>query len=495
VVALGLWLRLMHIGFGLPAEFHPDEIHATAETEVFLSGRAQLHQYRHPPLIKNLAYVGLRTYAVFFRESKPPPPETVTFALRMVSALAGAAAILMLFVAAHLVAGLAPALLVSLLLAILPLAVGCSMYGTPDMLLGFLYLAALLAQIRLAQSPSLRLYALAGLTLSLAVGAKYTGAFLLPSFVVAHLAARRAVSPSGALPSGPRTWLAFGGGLVLGLSLSFPLVPFELRDIIHGGVEEIRHTLVAGHHGLRVSGRQYGMVWHFLHSILPAGGPVLVAAILLGLVVMLRRRSGTDWILLAAIVPHYFVIEWAWLIPPSPQRYVLPLVGPYLLAVAVALSSLLALARTPRARAAVLVFAALLLLAFPAWKTARFLASVSPDTRERMTAWMKDHLPPGTVVFYEPLRSYYPDTRALSLVWFPIDPERPLPILSPGRARYVMASSFVYARYLDWPAQLPACTHFYQHLFAAGSPVHEVTNASGSYLFHNPDLRLYRSPP
>ena len=96
-----------------------------------------------------------------------------------------------------------------------------------------------------------------------------------------------------------------------------------------------------------------------------------------GVVVMLRRRLHSDWILLAAIVPHYFIIEWAWLIPPSPQRYVLPLVGPYLLAVAIALDTLLARTRTAYGRTVVLISSTLLLLIFPACcnSTIQFAAS------------------------------------------------------------------------------------------------------------------------
>jgi hypothetical protein len=495
LVVLGLWLRLMHIGFGLPANFHPDEINATAETQGFLAGRAELHKYLHPPLIKNLAFVGLELRALVERAAQPPAAATVTLALRMVSALAGAASIYLLFVVAYPLAGLAPALLVSLVLAILPLAIGGSMYGTPDMLLAFLYLAAVACHLRLARAPSAWLYALAGLTLALAVGAKYTGAFVLPSLVAAHLAGSRARAEAGRPPPGFRAWLALGGGLALGLAASFPLLPFELRDILRGGAAEVEHTMVTGHLGVRVSGRQFGMVWHFVHSILPSGGPVLVAAVVAGLFHLGRRRRPSDWILLAAIVPHYLVIEWAWLIPPSPQRYVLPLLPPYLLVVAIGLGSLAARARTSRSRVLVLTVAFLLLVPFPAWKSARFLAAVSPDTREQMTAWMRDHLPAGAWVLYEPMRSHHPDTRGLPLRWAAVDLGRPLPPLPTGQAVYFMASSFVYQRYLDWPAQVPERTRFYEHLLASGDLAHQTSAACGPFLFHNPDLRLYRLSP
>lgn len=492
LVAVGLWLRLAHIGFGLPANFHPDEINATAETMGFLAGRAELHKYQHPPLIKNLAFVGLRLHGLVGHGPRPPAPETVTLALRLVSALAGAATIYVLFLVAYPLAGLVPALLAALLLAVFPLAIGCSMYGAPDMLLAFLYLAAFACHLRLARVPSAWLHGLAGWTLGLAVGAKYTGAFLLPSLVVAHLAGRCARAEEGLPPPGWRAWLALAGGLLLGLAIAFPLLPFELRDILHGGSEEVTHTMVTGHFGVRVSGRQFGMVWHFAHSILPSGGPVVVAAIVLGLAVLVRRRRTSDWLILAAIVPHYFVIEWAWLIPPSPQRYVLPLLPLYLLALAIGLGSLAARARTVRARTLTLAVATLLLLPFPVWKSARFLASASPDTRELMTAWMRDHIPPGAFVLYEPMRSHHSDTRALPLRWVAIDATRPLPLVRPGQVAYFMASSFVYQRYLDWPLQVPERTRFYERLLATGDLVHEESRAGGPFLFHNPELRLYR---
>ena len=55
VLILAAYQRFLHVGFGLPFLFHPDERIATAQVSKFFSGLYYLYLYHHPPLIKMLA--------------------------------------------------------------------------------------------------------------------------------------------------------------------------------------------------------------------------------------------------------------------------------------------------------------------------------------------------------------------------------------------------------------------------------------------------------
>jgi hypothetical protein len=204
---------------------------------------------------------------------------------------------------------------------------------------------------------------------------------------------------------------------------------------------------------------------------------------------MAVRRGPKDVILLAGVVPYYLVVEWAYLVPPVPERYVLPLIGPYLVAAIVALDALCTRIRQPPRALAAGAAAAVAFLAWPVLRTVSVLDGMGSDTRAQMQAWMAEHLARGAVVAVDGGRTYYPDPLGVRYA----SGDVALQGTAPPRTRYVLTSSLAYDRYLDHPEQVPAATAYYADLFANGSLLHEAA-ASRRYLIHNPTLRLYELP-
>jgi hypothetical protein len=488
VFVVGLALRVVHLDFGLPGEYHANEIGATQQIQGWLTGSHSLGHYNHPPLLKNIAYLLVRARDAV--SHSPPSSETVILALRIVSAAAGAVTVVVVYRLARHFLGQPLALLAAALDAVLPLTVFHSMYGAPDALESLFFALGLLGALNLYERPSRPAYLLAGLWLSLAIGAKYPGGLVLVADVLAHvLAARRARAAGEALPR--RRFALFAAGVVVGLAVSFPLVPFELPVIARDFQAEVRHVLVVGHPDVKVSGRDYALLYHFGHSVLPAAGPLLLAAMIAGLVLMALRRRPKELILLAGLVPYYVIIEWAFLVPPVPERYVLPLVGPYLVAAAVALDALCGHLRTRERWIPAAAAGAVLLLAWPAVRTCTLLGGVEPDTRARMRAWMADHLPEGSSVAIEGRPAYYPlEPPGLHYVPSRFDPNG-----GPRAIRgYVLFNSLAADRYLDHPEQAPRETAYLQAVFANGALLYEAADPSHRYLVHNPTLRLYALP-
>jgi hypothetical protein len=212
--ALALAFGLTGIGWGLPSRFHPDEKADVVATMV-RERRLLPDSYVNPslPLALTAPVVAVQQEAL---GSLPSPWSDPLLAGRILSALAGAAAVLLLGLA---VAGAHPeaALAASLLLALAPGVVNLCHFATPEAwVLAATSLVLLVAVRHLgSRAPAWAL----GLALGLAASVKYTAAALaLP--VLAALWLRRR-GPAG---RGDRlAWL--GAGLLTlaaGLALAGP---------------------------------------------------------------------------------------------------------------------------------------------------------------------------------------------------------------------------------------------------------------------------------
>lgn len=495
LLLLSLSLRLVHVDFGLPSFLHVDETGPIIQTQHLLAGHTGRLNYNHPPLLKNLAYVGLKLY-LGLRSRSIASDQEVVLALRLFSVLAGLGAVAFLYLLALPFVDRRLALMTAFLYAVLPLTVMTSKYGVPDMLLSFLFILGLWLCLKLYQKPTPMRYAATGLVLVLAFGAKYPGCFLALSALLAHFtASRRDAAAGSSVPFGK----SLGGfllGSLIGLCISFPLLFIELPAIIKGFTNEVQHVMISGHEGIKVSGRNFFFLYHFRYSILPATGPVLFALIPAGLIIMAIRHKTEDLIVLAAAVPYYLTVEWAYLILPSPDRYILPLVGPYLLAAAIFIQYLFDLPQLRLRRHFVPVTLLLLLIlsAWPVYRTATALYHMTPDTREIMQQWMEKNLAHPSYVWIERHHpAFYPPQRGVTFSYLSYQPNLATFFFPEQHGSYVLASSFLYERYLDHSNQRPEATFFYKTLFSKAILVREVSGEN-QYLFHNPTLRLYRIP-
>jgi|GEM_PF-1286149 len=502
IVLAGALARFHGISFGFPGSYHPDEFGAASAVSSCIKGRPVERRYRYPPLQVNLACTTERLLRPLTSRNPDWRPREI-LALRVVSATAGSAAIVFVYLLALHVVTPTAALGAAFLFACFPAAIATSKYGTPDSLLTMFLVLALWLQVRMSERGNGPAYFQAALATTLAVAAKYNGAFLAFSFVAAHLSAARS---HGRPLFEWRLLRTTALAIALGLAIGFPSVLFggEAAKLVGGVLVEHTHLATgAGHYGFALGPGQGRFVFHFQHSILPAAGPLLLAIVIAGLVAMALSRTVAAGVLLAFAVPYYATIEWIYKVPPSYERYVLPLVCVYLIAAALALERLATIRRADKTElgtARSLALAALLLAAgwFPLARSRALLAAINDDTRTRMGRWLHDNGDSlglrGHIFVQSPtLRAYYPQFPGV--MWFnSVQPDGPYFAVT----TYVMASSLFYDRYLEFPRELPEWTAFYRRLFADGSLLHEEDVGAGRYMFHNPTLRLYRveaSPP
>jgi MFS family permease len=212
--ALGLALNLAGIGWGLPSRFHPDEKADVAATMV-REHRLLPDSYINPslPLAIEAPVIALQQGLV---GSLPEPWSDPLLAGRVLSALAGAAAVLLLGLA---VAWTHPeaAAVASFLLALAPGVVNLCHFATPEpWVLAATALVLLVAVRHLTdRAPAWAL----GLALGLAVSVKYTAAALSVAVLAALWLRRR-----GPAERADRVaWLVGGlAALAAGLALAGP---------------------------------------------------------------------------------------------------------------------------------------------------------------------------------------------------------------------------------------------------------------------------------
>jgi hypothetical protein len=491
-LVFGALLRFAHLDFGFPGSYHPDEWRAAIEVDACSKGRPAERRYRHPPLQKNLACL----VAPSVRRLLPGEHTGWTvpvFSLRLVSAAAGSLAPLFVYLVTRRFVPGAAALGAAFLYAVFPAAVVTSKYGPPDSLVSTLVLASLWLHLRLVDRRGAAAVFAAALATTLAVAAKYNAGFLAFSFAAAWIEGwRRGVRPLlAARPAG-----AAAAAVLLGLALGFPAVLFsgELANLVSGISGEGGHLLTEGHYGIAIGLAEGLGVFHLGHSVLPASGPLLLAAIVAGLAALATRRDAPSRVLLAFAIPCYAAIEFAYKVPPSYERYMLPLLGVFLCGAMLPLWFLAerSAARLAPGRAPAMVLGlTALLAAFPLLRTVEVVAAMRPDTRELLSDRMPDLLPAEAAIFAESpmMMMYYP------MIDRPVRPEPAVAgLLETERSGsyYVLASSLLYERYEDFPDQKPEWTRFYRELARRGTLVAEQDAGGARYMFHNPTLKLYR---
>jgi hypothetical protein len=499
VVVAGTLLRFAFLTFGFPSSWHPDEGPAAKTVADCYRGHATEHRFRHPALLLNLACQAERALTPLVRRAPIWLPVDVLL-LRTVSAAAGSATIVFVYLLAGRLVGREAALGAAFLFAIFPAAVVTSRYGTPDSLLTMLIVLSLWLQVKMAmcdKGEEAGASFAAALATTLAFAAKYNAGFLAISFAAALLAGAR--RRSGRLFE-TRALLACAAAIAIGIAIGFPKATFggQLPQVVAGIGSEGRHLTAAGHYGMTLGAAEGGFVFHFRYSILPATGVLLLAAMVGGLValglVLASEGSVAALVLLAFAVPYYVVVETIYKVPPSYERYALPLVPVYVVATALLVERLVSGLRArgvvpQRFAAALPALVFLVLGASSLRKTIEVTSGMQHDTRVAMAKWLRTNVSDHEAIAaaWPMLRYYYPNGALLK----PLSPR----VFESSRTsvRYILVSSLVYERYLDFPDEDPKWTRLYQRLFSGSVHlVHAEDAGDARYMFHNPTLRLYR---
>src|SRR5581483_5449078 len=405
IVAVAAWLRFWALGFGLPhALARPDEKEILEPTLRFARGELNPQYHVYPGLYLYSVWLwgeaGLRVRGFF--APTPPYPTAVQKDIaglpggtggdvlrigRALSALAGTLTVLAVYLVARPRAGPSTGLVAAALLATCFLHVRDSHALKAEALLTLAMVPALAACARVAEQPTARRAASAGVWIGIATGMKQPGSLLLVPLYAA-----------GVLGSRGSGWRRF-----------FPAV------VVLGALVAVAVFVATGPYLVL----DWGFVWKQMGPsvgtvLAPEGGAAQPRAFPYHVTVSLRHGAGLAFALLVLPAVAYgfvgaeplfflgalFSLLWFFVIGVSPVHHVRYLT-PILPVLCLLVARLLVRAARPLGRAAVpaLAVATVAIAAEP------FAASVAhdrilaeTDTRVLAARWLADHARAGDEV-------------------------------------------------------------------------------------------------
>jgi hypothetical protein len=485
-VALGGSLRFYGIYFGLPSNFHPDEVPKVNAIMRLVEQNTWDPQYfLHPSLLLYLTYCMncvIRTLGVdgTFRES-------AFLAGRLVSALAGTASIFVLYDLARRLYSRQTAVASAFILAVVPLHVTCSRYLKEDALLTLCALTCALAVIVAVKSNRPWMLLIAGFLAGCTAGTKYSGILMSGVIVAAPWIVSRSWTPD-------RRWLPWAvAGVViapLGFLCTTPFSLINSTRFLHDFAAESRH-MRSGHTQSIDAWSQLWM-YHFSRSIIPGMTSITALLSVAGLGLLARRRKVEDLIVVGLFLLFYLPAEFVKAKPaPQPERYIVPCL-PFL---AVALGELWRIFATKvRVRGGGAVALALL-VALPCMRTVALASEITRDTRDLMADWMRVNVPAGSKVLMD-WQPYCPRFHhdEFSVEYIPratIIPKLDLKYLRNSHADYLILSNLYYDRYFKQPESNPLLRQRIREVFERVPVKLQYAPTFGTYGFHNPVVTLF----
>jgi len=483
ILIAGAALRFYGIDFGLPANYHPDEVpKLNAIMRMVNSHTLNPDYFLHPTLLLYLTYFTNTLFHQFgmlgdFRD-------TGFLAGRCVSATAGTISLGLTYVIGARLSSRLTGLMAALLLAFLPLHVTCSRYLKEDALLTCMALATILSVVLAVKSERPRFLLLAGLFAGFTAGSKYSGILIVGVVGAAPWIASRTIFPDKRyiMP-------AILGCLIapIGFLMCTPYAVLNQAKFINDFSAESRHM----EHGHTTAIDAWSQLWmyHFARSVMPGVTIVLsvLSAIAMGFLLVKRRLEGL--FLVGLVLLFYLPAEYVKAKPaPQPERYILPCLPLMMLCVSEMTRQLLK-------RKSAFIAAALVLAAIPAVRSIQLASEVRYDTREQLADWMKKNIPHGATVLLD-WKPYGPritsqDFNVVYIQRARIIPSLDVKALKSSGGDYLAFSSMFYDRYFSQPEMEPLLRQRIREVFERVPAVVEFSPKYGTYGFHNPTITLF----
>jgi len=486
IFAIAVGARLWSIEHGLPAVFNPDE------ASHFVPRAVRLHQtggfdpgyFLNPPLI---TYVFALAYAVWFGGSDGvtaiavSDPATLYLVARVVVAVIGAVGAIVVYMVGRVLIDRRAGLVAASLMAVSFLPVHWSHFATNDVAAMVAGTVSLLGSVLVLRNHHLGGYVLAGVSLGLASGTKYTaGIVILPLLAAAfcHWRAEHGRAVIGLLIAGASSIAAF--------LLAVPTLLTDARSVFDdllrldpsgGTAQKIGQAQENGH-------LYYG--WVLTWGL---GWLACASAVLGAIWSVIRDRQIAAILPPAPIAYVLFMGEQAaffgrWLLPVFPFVLLLAALG------AVRLTDAITEHRgwspTP-----ILVAVTILLCLQSMVHVAHMNNLLSrTDTRSEAVQWMRDNLPIGTRfinsgVLVRPMIDEDPSTRAVESRWqvSSLNGNQSTVGARAGMLDqyedegwcFVSASSLFYDRLLVDEHRMPAAAAYYRELEERGEVMFQAS--------------------
>jgi len=247
VVCVGAVLRILPVGYGLPFFFHPDETHLIRDLGKFFEALSRggttigFSTFYYPlTFVYGLYFAFGRATGHFasltdFEMAVVLDDPTLHVLGRAVSVGFSVGALIAVYALARRLYDHRGGLIAAVLMSVSVIDISSSHWLKFDSAVMFLSLVSLLAILRLSDPRvTIRSYAVAGLTVGLAVAGRIDLLVLVPLLIVAHVLAlrpRRVIDAVRSTVQGPLP-MALGVGALVYLFVSFALVDAVLQYLV-----------------------------------------------------------------------------------------------------------------------------------------------------------------------------------------------------------------------------------------------------------------------
>lgn len=484
ITGLGAALRLKGIDFGLPHNFHPDEVpKVNAIMTMVQAGDLNPRYFLHPSLLLYSTYA-MNTLLHYFGV-EGDFRSTAFLAGRLVSVCAGSLSIWITFLLARRVVSPWFAVIAAMLLATFPLHVTCSRYLKEDALLVFWILLCAWACLRAAQNRSGFSLLAAGIFAGLACSTKYSGLVAVGLLAATPwLNAKHILAPDRSLFK----WSVLAATLAgIAFFMASPYILLDQAKFQSDFAYERKH-MVRGHTEAIDAWSQFWM-YHVAFSLQKGLTAVPLVFSIVGLGLLLARRQAAAWFILGLCLLFYLPAEWVKSKPaPQPERYIVPCL-PFLAIAAAALLEELS------RRSHILLVITPILLWLPALRSYQLAQDLSYDTRQAARDWMVQNAPPGSRVLldWEPYNALLPsqDFESEFFRREKISAYLHPKTLQESNFDFLLLSTLFYDRYFSQPEADPAIRRRFEAVFKRVPIIHEVNAPSGTFGFHNPTITIF----
>jgi hypothetical protein len=318
---LAFLLRLIGIGWGLPNSLHNQTYHPDEYLLMQYALRLDLGHGVWDPHFYNYGSLWLYIMSITVRVAQGwglvASPAGYHLACRLVAAGLGSATVALVFLIGRRLSGLAGGVAAAAVLLVAPAHVVHSRFHTVDVPAAFFVTAAVLLAVKAYQDEdtrrSMKFALWGGVLAGLAAAVKYNMALAVLPVVLAVVLRGD--------PSRRKGWVV-GGAVVCAAAAFLVTTPgflFDNAAFMRDFTFELRHAREG--HGLVFAATPPGWIYH-IGNLVEGLGAIAPIVALIGIVLAIRARNRAAWLLLAFVVPHYFVIASA---EVKFLRYTLPL--------------------------------------------------------------------------------------------------------------------------------------------------------------------------
>jgi len=299
LVVVAACVRIWGLRWGLPDSthlfsYHPDEYHSLRGLlSLALSGDLNPHFFNYGSLYLYLvSAAGVLGHGVLISslslETLPEALRAWTLDARVVSVLAGVLTVVTVYVVARRVWSSLLAACCALLLALAPLHVLNSHYGTVDVTQTLFVALTLLFSVRLVESGRWQDCVWAGLAVGLAASTKYSGLLVVVAPLTAIVLSWGNRASGRCASDAARKMLIVLGAAVVAFALTSPFTFLAWSEAKQDILYELQHMRVG--EPLAVAAEPNGLWFHAKNLLAPGAGPIVVLALVGWAMVVVRRH-------------------------------------------------------------------------------------------------------------------------------------------------------------------------------------------------------------